>query len=48
MHILASQYVFHLGPVHPTQGELWYAVLALLVGLVLGVHMSSPKYMRRD
>jgi len=44
---LASQYVFSWGPVHPTSGELWYAVLGVLAGLLIGVHMTGPRYMRR-
>lgn len=48
MHILASQYVFSWGPFHPTTGEAWYAVLGILIGLVLGVHMAVPKYMKRE
>jgi hypothetical protein len=42
-----QHYVINLPFWHATSGECWYAVLALLIGLVVGVHMSQPRYRRR-
>ena len=35
-----------IGPVHLTSGEAWY-VFGLLTGLLFGIHMAQPKYLRR-
>ena len=35
-----------VGPVHLTSGEAWY-VLGLLTGLLFGIHMAQPRYLRR-
>lgn len=31
---------------HATHGELWYLVIGLLVGVIVGVHMATPRYRR--
>lgn len=41
-------YLINLPFWHVTQGEAWYAVIALLAGLLVGVHMAQPRYARRD
>ena len=33
---------------HLSSGELWCAVLAFLVGLLVGIHMSQPRWIRRE
>jgi hypothetical protein len=47
MFLATSQYIFSWGPFHPTSGEIWYALLGVLIGVLVGVHMATPRYMRR-
>lgn len=29
-----------------THGELWYLLIGVLIGLIVGVHMAVPRYRR--
>jgi hypothetical protein len=44
MHSLATVAAAHA--THITAAECWIAVIAFLLGLLIGVHMSRPGYMR--
>jgi len=44
---LASLYAVSLPFWRATSGELWYLLIGLLVGIILGVHMTQPRYARR-
>ena len=44
--MLASS-LFHVGSLAVTSAEAWYAVLAFLAGLVFGLHLNRPRYLRR-
>jgi hypothetical protein len=45
---LAAQYALSLPFWHATSGELWYLLIGALAGIITGVHMSQPRWARRE
>lgn len=48
MFLASSRYIVDFPFWHVTSGEAWYALVALIAGVLLGVHMTQPRYARRE
>jgi hypothetical protein len=46
--MLASTYALNLSFWHVTSGEFWYLLIGALIGIIVGVHMSQPRWTRRE
>jgi hypothetical protein len=46
--LAVSHYAVDLPFWRVTSGELWYALIAGFLGVLLGVHMTQPRYARRE